>query len=91
MDKKIFYVKNDKNPFKMLLEVNIDGNAFITDLNIENASIRELVVKTVPFEEIKGSLFKEVDVIDYIKGDSNQLKILKDLKEKYPDDIFFKQ
>ncbi len=91
MDKKIFYVKNDKNPFKMLLEVNIDGNAFITDLNIENASIRELVVKTVPFEEIKGSLFKEVDVIDYIKGDSNQLKILKDLKEKYPDNKFFKQ
>ena len=91
MDKKIFYVKNDKNPFKMLLEVNIDGNAFITDLNIENASIRELVVKTVPFEEIKGSLFKEVDVIDYIKGDSNQLKILKDLKEKYKDNNFFKQ
>lgn len=89
MDKKIFYVKNDKNPFKMLLEVSIDGNAFITDLNIEDASIRELVVKTVPFEEIKGSLFKETDVIDCIKGDSKQLEILKDLKEKYPDNKFF--
>ena len=64
MEKRIFF-KKDELKFKMLLEVDAMGRAYFTDAIVFDDD-KKIVLNTLPFEEIKDSLFKKSEVLDFL-------------------------
>lgn len=82
MDKRIFYSQKFKSHFNMLLNVGPRGEAFYMALNPFSAN-NIAVMKVIAFSEIKGSLFKEEEVLALFEKEERYIKeAAEDLNEK---------
>lgn len=73
MDKRIFYTQKFESHFNMLLNVGPRGEAFYMALNPFRAN-KIAMMKVGNFSEIKGSLFKEEDVVAFFEKEETYIK-----------------
>lgn len=73
MDKRIFYSQKFKSHFNMLLNVGPRGEAFYMTLNPFSTN-HIAVMKVIAFSEIKGSLFKEEEVLALFEKEETYIK-----------------